>query len=136
MFFTSRAWKPSGPLRIKATSFVHPSNGPELRENLEEALRRGLKVQKFVTGLTLERYSSDEKTRLAAERSLAIIGEALNHSFKIAPEQIAIRNYRQIFRSAISSPIATTRWSDRIAGGIIEGSLPELLEDLNNLLCR
>ncbi len=40
---------------------------PELLENLEEALRRGHEVQKFVTGLTLEQYSSDDRTRLAVE---------------------------------------------------------------------
>jgi len=70
---------------------------PELREHLEEALRLGIEVQKFVAGLTLEQYSADDKTRLAVERSFEIIGEALNRSFKIAPEQIdSIRNYRQI----------------------------------------
>ena len=47
---------------------------PELRENLEEALRRGHEIQKFVEGLTLEQYSSDDKTRLAVERSFEIIG--------------------------------------------------------------
>jgi uncharacterized protein with HEPN domain len=110
---------------------------PELREHFEEALRRGIEVQKFVAGLTLEQYSADDKTRLAVERSFEIIGEALNRSFKIAPEQIdSIRNYRQIisFRNILAHCYDTVE--DRIVWGIIEGSLPELLEDLKRLLCR
>jgi len=108
---------------------------PELREHLEEALRRGIEVQKFVTGLTLEQYSVYNKTRLAVERSFEIIGEALNRSFKIAQEQIdSIRNYRQIisFRNILAHCYDTVE--DRIVWGIIEGSLPELLEDLHSLL--
>lgn len=108
---------------------------PELRENLEEALRRGHEVQKFVAGLTLEAYAADGKTRLAVERSFEIIGEALNRSFKIAPDQIdSIRNYRQIisFRNILAHCYDTVE--DRIVWGIIEGSLPELIEDLHSLL--
>jgi len=110
---------------------------PELLENLEQAVRRGHEVQKFVAGLTLEQYSADDKTRLAVERSFEIIGEALNRSFKIAPEQIdSIRNYRQIisFRNILAHCYDTVE--DRIVWGTIEGSLPELLEDLKRLLCR
>ena len=110
---------------------------PELLENLEEAVRRGHEVQKFVAGLTLDQYSADYKTRLAVERSFEIIGEALNRSFKIAPELIdSIRNYRQIisFRNILAHCYDTVE--DRIVWGIIEGSLPELLEDLKRLLCR
>ena len=109
---------------------------PELLENLEEAVSRGYEVQKFVAGLTLEQYSADDKTRLAVERSFEIIGEALNRSSKIAPEPIdAIRNHRQIisFRNILAHCYDTVE--DRNVWGIIEGSLPELLEDLKRLLC-
>jgi uncharacterized protein with HEPN domain len=41
---------------------------PELRENLEDALKHGREIQRFVSGMSLEHYSSDEKTRLAVER--------------------------------------------------------------------
>jgi len=108
---------------------------PELRENLQEALWRGQEIQRFVAGLTLEQYSSDDKTRLAVERSFEIIGEALNRSCKIAPEPIdAIRNHRQIisFRNILAHCYDTVE--DRIVWGIIERSLPELLEDLHALL--
>lgn len=50
---------------------------PELIENLEEALRRGHEVQKFVAGLTLEQYAFDDLTRLAVERSLKLSGRRL-----------------------------------------------------------
>lgn len=111
------------------------STRPELRENLEEALRRGHEIQKFVEGLTLEQYSSDDKTRLAVERSFEIIGEALNRSIKIAPEPVdAIRNHRQIisFRNILAHCYDTVE--DRIVWGIIARSLPELIEDLDKLL--
>ncbi len=69
------------------------------------------------------------------KRSFEIIGEALNCAFKIAPEQIdAIRNYRQVisFRKILAHCYDTVE--DRIVWGIIEGSLPELLEGLRKLL--
>jgi len=107
----------------------------ELREHIGEALRRGHEIQKFVAGLTLEQYSADDKTRLAVERSFEIIGEALNRSFKIAPQQIdSIRNYRQIisFRNILAHCYDSVE--DKIVWGIIEGSLPEVIEDLQSLL--
>jgi uncharacterized protein with HEPN domain len=58
------------------------------------------------------------------ERSFEIIGEALNRSFKITPEQIdSIRNYRQIisFRNILAH--CYDRVEDRIVWGIIEGAL-------------
>jgi len=54
----------------------------ELRENLQDALKHGYDIRGFVSGMPLEQYSADEKTRLAVERSFEIIGEALNRSYK------------------------------------------------------
>lgn len=108
---------------------------PELRENLEDALKHGREIQRFVMGMSLEQYSLDEKTRLAVERSFEIIGEALNRSYKLDPELIdAIPNYRQIisFRNILAHCYDTVE--DRIVWGIIEESLPLLLGDLNSLL--
>ena len=53
---------------------------PELRDNLEDALKHGREILNFVSGMSLEQYSEDEKTRLAVERLFEIIGEALNRS--------------------------------------------------------
>ena len=110
---------------------------PELRENLEDALKHGREIQRFVSGMSLEHYSSDEKTRLAVERSFEIIGEALNRSCKLDPELVdAIPNYRQIisFRNILAHCYDTVE--DRIVWGIIEESLPHLLGDLESLLKR
>jgi len=110
---------------------------PELRENLEDALKHGREIQRFVSGMSLEHYSSDEKTRLAVERSFEIIGEALNRSYKLDLELVdAIPNYRQIisFRNILAHCYDTVE--DRIVWGIIEESLPHLLGDLESLLKR
>jgi len=49
---------------------------PELRDNLEDALKHGREILNFVSGMSLEQYSEDEKTHLAVERLFEIIGEA------------------------------------------------------------
>ena len=44
----------------------------EVRENLETVLEQGLEIQSFVTGIELDCYRKDSKTRLAVERSFEI----------------------------------------------------------------
>ena len=108
---------------------------PELRDNLEDALKHGREILNFVSGMSLEQYSEDEKTRLAVERLFEIIGEALNRSYKLDPELVnSIPNYRQIisFRNILAHCYDTVE--DRIVWGIIEESLPQLLSDLESLL--
>ena len=108
---------------------------PELRENLEDAIKHGLEILRFVSGLKLEQYSGDDKTRLAVERSFEIIGEALNRSYKLDPELVdTIPHYRQIisFRNILAHCYYTVE--DRIVWGIIEESLPQLLSNLESLL--
>jgi uncharacterized protein with HEPN domain len=108
---------------------------PELRDNLEDAQKHGREILNFVSGMSLEQYSEDEKTRLAVERLFEIIGEALNRSYKLDPELVdSIPNYRQIisFRNILAHCYDTVE--DRIVWGIIEESLPQLLSDLESLL--
>lgn len=108
---------------------------PELHDNLEDALKYGREILTFVSGMSLEEYSDDEKTRLAVERLFEIIGEALNRSYKLDPELVdSIPNYRQIisFRNILAHCYDTVE--DRIVWGIIEESLPQLLTDLESLL--
>jgi len=110
---------------------------PELRENLEDALRHGRDIQRFISGMSLEQYSGDDKTRLAVERSFEIIGEALNRSYKLDPELIdTIPNYRQIisFRNILAHCYDTVE--DKIVWGIIEESLPLLLNRLESEISR
>ena len=40
---------------------------------------------RFTSGLSLEQYLADEKTRAAVERVLEICGEAMNSLYRIAP---------------------------------------------------
>lgn len=41
---------------------------------------------RFVTGYSLERYLTDDKTRAAVERVLEICGEAMSNLRKVAPD--------------------------------------------------
>jgi len=102
---------------------------------MEDALKHGRDIQGFVSGISLDQYSADEKTRLAVERSFEIIGEALNRSSKIDPELVErIPHYRRIisFRNILAHCYDTVE--DRIVWGIIEESLPHLLNNLELLL--
>ena len=40
---------------------------------------------RFTTGLSLQQYLADEKTRAAVERVLEICGEAMNQLYRVAP---------------------------------------------------
>ncbi|MFZ4779197.1 MAG: DUF86 domain-containing protein [Terrimicrobiaceae bacterium] len=107
----------------------------EVRENLESILQQGREIQSFVTGMGLDSYMKDSKTRLAVERSFEIIGEALNRASKVDPETIeAIQNYRQIisFRNILAH--CYDNIEDKIVWGIIEETLPVLLEKVESLL--
>jgi uncharacterized protein with HEPN domain len=53
-------------------------------------------VEEFLKGIThFNIYEQDRATQYAVERALGIIGEAANHTRRIAPE-IAISNMNQI----------------------------------------
>ena len=107
----------------------------EVRENLDSALEQGRKIQTFVAGMLFDAYMDDSKTRLAVERSFEIIGEALNRAYKQDPETIeTIDNYRQIisFRNILAHCYDSIE--DKIVWGIIEESLPALLNKVETLL--
>lgn len=93
---------------------------PELRDNLEDALKHGREILNFVSGMSLEQYSEDEKTRLAVERLFEIIGEALNRSYKLDPELVdSIPNYRQIIPSETFWLTAMTPWRTGSCGELL-----------------
>ena len=122
----------SVPLKVLKVSSVCPSAPTDPPTTLGVC---PLRLCPCPLRLSPKKYSSDEKTRLPAERSFEIIGEALNRSLKVAPEQVeAIRNHRQIisFRNILAHCYDTVE--DKIVWGIIEGSLPDLLDDLHKLL--
>ena len=108
---------------------------PEIQENLQTVIEQGRLIQSFVNGISFEDYLSDEKTRLAVERSFEIIGEALNRAYKLDPDTIdSITDYRKIisFRNILAHCYDSIE--DRIVWGVIEESLPSLLSDAVNLI--
>ena len=108
---------------------------PQFRENLETVIEQGRGILSFVSGMNFESYVSDDKTKLAVERSFEIIGEALNRAYKLDPETVdSIVDYRKIisFRNILAHCYDSIE--DRIVWGIIEDSLPSLLRDVSVLL--
>ena len=93
---------------------------PELQENFDTVIEQGRLIQSFVNGMSFEAYLSDEKTRLAVERSFEIIGEALNRSYKLDPEAVdSVTDCRKIisFRNILAHCYDSIE--DRIVWGII-----------------
>jgi uncharacterized protein with HEPN domain len=52
---------------------------------LEDIEHYAAAAVRFTSGLTLEQYLADEKTRAAVERVLEICGEAMNNLYRLAP---------------------------------------------------
>ena len=107
---------------------------PETEELLQDILDRGREVQGFVKEMTFREYRSDSRTRLAVERSFEIIGEALNRVKKVEPEILEnIREHRSIisFRNILAHAYESVE--DKIVWGIIEGDLPDLIEDIERI---
>ena len=53
---------------------------------LEDLEHYAAAAVRFTSGLSVEQYLADEKTRAAVERVLEICGEALNNLYRIAPD--------------------------------------------------
>ena len=52
---------------------------------LEDIEHYAAAAVRFTSGLSLEQYLADEKTRAAVERVLEVCGEAMSHLYKVAP---------------------------------------------------
>jgi uncharacterized protein with HEPN domain len=92
-------------------------------------------VQAFTAELLFDGYAKNRLVKAAVERKFEIMGEALNRLHKITPETAeAVRNYKKIisFRNILIHGYDVV--SDPIVWDIIQNSLPELLEDVENLL--
>ena len=106
-------------------------NTPFLLEDILEAIRN---IMDFTKGITFEAYCADVKTRHAAEHNFMIIGEAASRipdEFKL---QHSLINWRQLkdFRNVIVHDYFGI--DDSIVWDIIQFSLPELLQNITNLL--
>jgi len=52
---------------------------------LEDIEHYAAAAVRFTSGLSLEQYLADEKTRAAVERVLEVCGEAMSNLYKVAP---------------------------------------------------
>jgi uncharacterized protein with HEPN domain len=108
---------------------------PDARTFLFDAHRACQVIRQFTSGMTLQDYVSDLKTRSAVERQFEIVGEALSQMLKLFPEMqqefpevprvIAFRNYLIHGYASVSNEVV---W------GILEKDLPALAARVAQLL--
>lgn len=92
-------------------------------------------VAQFTTGKTFAEYTSDAMLRLAVERGLSIIGEALAQFARINPALAArISEHRRIiaFRNVVIHGYADV--DDRLVWEVVETKLPLLRQEVAELL--
>lgn len=102
---------------------------------LFDVLESARSIRDWCTNRTFSEYETDRQFRRAVEREFEIIGEALNHLSREDPALAArISQLPRIvgFRNRIIHGYDTI--DDATVWGIIEGHLPSLLSDVENLL--
>jgi uncharacterized protein with HEPN domain len=75
------------------------------RVYIVDAVQAGERVMRFVAGVALAEYESDEMIHSAVERQFEIIGEALRQLGRVAPDVVTtIPSYRSIvaFRNQLA----------------------------------
>lgn len=93
------------------------------------------RIESFFDGAPLryEDYLNDWKLRLAVERSIEIIGEAMNRITKIEPD-IPITHARAIVATRNRIIHAYDAISDDIIWSIVVNHLPKLKEETTSLM--
>ena len=100
----------------------------------EQAARR---ISRFSTNRSFADYETDELLRSAIERQFEVVGEALNRLSRVDPATAQlIEELPRIvaFRNLLIHGYASV--DDKIVWGVIEGSLPGLQANLEQLLAR
>jgi uncharacterized protein with HEPN domain len=108
---------------------------PESRKYLWDASQAVERINRFVTGKTLEAYQNDDLLRSAVERQFEIIGESLARLRAVDPDTAtSIPESARIiaFRNLLIHGYATI--DDMIVWGVVEGNLPQLRDTLRQLL--
>jgi len=110
---------------------------PDARAFLFDVLRACQNIAGFTSGLTLEDYAVDVKTRSAVERQFEVVGEAMSQmlkrfpglqdEFPEAPQIISFRNYLIHGYASVSNEVV---W------GILERDLPALAGRAAELLAK
>ena len=89
----------------------------------------------FCAAKTFDEYRADDLLKSGVERQFMIVGEALSHLARVAPEVAErIAAFRQIiaFRNILVHGYATV--DDKIVWGVVETRLPPLRESVDALL--
>ena len=108
---------------------------PEAAKYLFDVQRAAALIAHFCEGKTFDQYRADELLKSGVERQFMIIGEALSHLARLAPDVAErIAAFRQIiaFRNILVHGYATV--DDKIVWGVVEASLPPLIESVDLLL--
>lgn len=93
------------------------------------------KLTLFTSGKTIDDYKSDDLLRSAVERQFEIVGEALGQMGKAYPDSVTdISDYKRIiaFRNRLIHAYADI--DDGVVWGIIEESLPKLIDEVHSIL--
>jgi len=102
---------------------------------VEDAIRAGEAIMRFLGERTLEQYVSDELLASAVERQFEILGEALSRAERSAPSlQQAIPEIRDVigFRNVLAHGYDAVE--DATVYAIAANQLPVLLEKLRGFL--
>ena len=108
---------------------------PDSAKYLFDVRRAAGLITGFCSGRSFEDYVADDMLKSAVERQFGIIGEALARLAKVDPvvaEQVS--DFRRIvaFRNILVQGYATV--DDRIVWGVVEASLPGLMQSVDALL--
>lgn len=108
---------------------------PEVAKLLRDILQAGNSVQQFVAGATFEDYEQSLMMRMAVERQMITVGEALNNALQQDP---TLRNKITASREIVDfRHILVHAYSiiddDRVWGAIVH-KLPLLLAEVRALL--
>lgn len=108
---------------------------PEAAKYLFDVQRAAALIARFCEGKTFDQYRADELLKSGVERQFMIIGEALSQLARLAPDVTErIAAFRRIiaFRNILVHGYATV--DDKIVWGVVETSLPPLIESVDVLL--
>ena len=108
---------------------------PEARKYLFDMAEACGLIETFLSGKSFDDYRADPLVRSGVERQFEIIGEALSRLLEMAPElSEKFSDTRRIiaFRNRLIHGYASV--ADDIVWGIVEGNLPRLKEEIQQLL--
>jgi uncharacterized protein with HEPN domain len=107
----------------------------EVRKYLYDISEACGNIRRFTEGKSFAHYQADLVLRSAVERQFEIVGEALAQAVRISPEladQITSAEKIIAFRNRLIHGYSSV--SDDVVWGIVEGSLPQFMAEVGQLL--